>query len=131
MGMNKSVTKIPCTREQFFKYWLLFIQPLHKLPTREIEILACILNKRYELSQYITDDSQIDKFLLSTEIRDEIIQENGFSKNTLQVTLSNLRKAGILLEDGSLNKRLVPDLSKGSNRFDLMILFDIQGNNAE
>ena len=129
--MNKSVTKIPCTVDQFFKYWLLFIHPLHKLPAREIDILALILSKRHELSKYIIDEAQIDKFLFSTEIRSEIINSNDISKNTFQVTLSALRKAGVILEDNTLNKRFVPDLSKDSPRFDLMILFDIQDNNAE
>lgn len=124
--MNKSVSKIPCTINNFFKYWLLFTAPIHRLPAKDLEILSYILKKRYELSKIVVDDAKVDTFLFSTEIRDEIIEEHGITKNSLQVTLSHLRKAGILESGDKINKRLIPNLSKDSNRFDLMLLFDIQ-----
>ena len=129
--MNKSVSKIPCNLKTFFKYWLLFTAPLHKLPLRDLEILSYILSKRYELSKIISDDSKIDKFLFSTEIREEIIEENGITKNSFQVSLSRLRKYNVLEENGSINKRFIPNLARDANRFDLMILFEIHGNDAK
>ena len=126
--MNKSISKIPCTLDNFFKYWLMFTAPMHKLPPKDLERLSYILKKRYELGRFIVDDSQIDKFLFSTEIREEIIEESGTTKNIFQVTLSRLRKRGVITDKGDLNKRFIPDLAKGTDRFDLMILFDIKDN---
>lgn len=124
--MNKSVTKIPCNLTSFFMYWLMFTSPMHKMSTKDMEILSYILKKRYELSKIVVDDSKIDTFLFSREIRDEIVEEHGITKNSLQVALSHFRKIGVLLENDQLNKRFIPNLSPGANRFDLMILFDIQ-----
>ena len=126
--MDKSVTKIPCDLKTFFRYWLLFLQPLHNLPPKEIEVLSYILKKRYELSKFIVDDSKIDTFLFSKDIREEIISENNITKNTLQVSLTNLRKAAILLEGDKIHKRFIPPLTKDSTRFDLMLLFEITDN---
>lgn len=126
--MNKSVSKIPCSIDVFFKYWLMFTAPLHKLAAKDLEILSYILKKRYELSKIIVDDSKIDKFLLSTEIRDEIIEENNITKNSFQVTLSRLRKFGVLEANDTINKRFIPNLSHDADRFDLMILFEIKDN---
>jgi hypothetical protein len=124
--MDKSVSKIPCTIDTFFHYWLDFLAPIHKLPKKDSEILAYILKKRYELSKIVTDDSQIDKFLFSTDVRDEIIEENGITKNSLQVALTHLRKTGILEIGDKVHKKFIPNLSKDSTRFDLMLLFEIQ-----
>lgn len=126
--MNKSVTKIPCSLNAFFKYWLLFTYPLHRLPEKDMEVLSYVLKKRYELSKIIVDDSKVDTFLFSREIREEIVEENGITKNVLQVALSHLRKAGVIMERDQINKKFIPNISPNTNRFDLMILFDIQDN---
>lgn len=126
--MNKSVTKIPCNLNVFFKYWLLFTSPLHRLPTKDMEIFSYVLKKRYELSKIIIDDSKIDTFLFSREIREEIIEENNITKNTLQVTLSHLRKAGVIQPNEQINKKFIPNLAQNAERFDLMILFDLHDN---
>jgi hypothetical protein len=73
--MNQSITRIPCSITKFFKYWLLFTAPLHKLQNKEIDVLSIILKKRYELSKIITDQSTIDSFLFSRDIRDQILKE--------------------------------------------------------
>src|SRR5690554_6319586 len=112
--MNKSVTKIPCNLTSFFMYWLMFTSPMHKMSTKDMEILSYILKKRYELSKIVVDDSKIDTFLFSREIRDEIVEEHGITKNSLQVALSHFRKIGVLLENDQLNKRFIPNLSPGA-----------------
>lgn len=124
--MNKSVTKIPCSLKDFFKYWMMFTAPMHKLPPKDMEILSFILLKRYELSKIIVNDDKIDTFLFSRDIRDEIIAENNITKNTFQVALTNLRKAGVLLPGDKIYKKFIPPLSEDSYRFDLIMIFDIK-----
>lgn len=126
--MNSSVTKIPCTLHRFFKYWLQFTAPLHKLQNKDINVLAYILSKRYELSKVITDDDVIDSYLFSKEVREQILEESGESKANFSVTLSKLRKQNVILQDNKLNKKFIPNLSKDSSKFDLMIIFDIKND---
>ena len=124
--MNSSITQIPCTLDKFFKYWLQFTAPLHKLQNKDIEVLSFILKKRYELSKVITDDNVIDSYLLSREIRDQMLEESGETRSNFQVTLSKLRKQGVISPDGKINKRFIPNLDNDSLRFELMIIFDIK-----
>lgn len=136
MKSNCSVTKIPCTLKNFFKYWLQFTSPLHKLQNKEIEVLSVILEKRYELSLVITDDSVIDNFLFSKEVKAQILEELGMVRgNTFNQICSKFRKAGVLLEGNKLNKRLIPNFknpqSGDTGRFDLMFLFEIALPNAK
>lgn len=123
--MNSSVTKIPCNLDKFFKYWLQFTAPLHKLQNKEIKVLSFILKKRYELSYIIADDEVIDSFLFSTEVRDQIVLESGESKTNFSVILSKLRSKEVILENNKINKKFIPNIGRGSNKFDLMIIFDI------
>lgn len=125
--MNSSITEIPCTLNKFFKYWLQFTAPLHKLQNKDIEVLSYILKKRYELSKIIIDDSVVDSYLFSKEIRDQILEESGESRSNFQVTLSKLRKRNVISPDGKINKRFIPDLVETNTelRFELMVAFNI------
>lgn len=123
--MNNSVTKISCSLINFFKYWLQFTAPLHKLQQKEILILAHILKKRYELSYMVADDL-IDSYLFSTDMRKQICEEAGERPSNFQVILSKLRKQGVISSDNQINKKFIPHLQKDSKQFDLMIIFDIK-----
>ncbi len=124
--MDNSVTKIPCTLLNFFKYWLQFTSPLHRLQKKEIEVFAYILKKRYELSYMIADDNLIDSYLFSTDIRKQMCDESGEKVANFQVILSKLRKQGVITSENKINKKFIPLLSKDSVKFDLMIIFDIK-----
>ena len=126
---NSSVTKIPCTLLRFFKYWLQFTEPLHKLQTKEIEVFAYILRKRYELSKIIKEEALLDEYLLSSKVRKEINEEIGITIAYSQVIMSNLRKKGAITEDNRINKKFIPDLQEDSQTFNLMFTFDI-GNDS-
>lgn len=129
--MASSVTRIPCSYKQFFKYWLLFTAPLHHLQNKHIEVLACILMKRFELSQMITDDNIIDAYLFSTDIREQILLENNLERNVFQVSLTALRKAGYLSKDNKVNKKLIPSITKDDKQFDFAVIFDIKDDTKQ
>ena len=103
----------------------MFTAPLHKLRKKEIEILSIILRKRYELTKMINDDNMVDTFLLSKEIKEQIIEEAGESKSNFNVMLSNLRKQNVLIDGDKINKRFIPGLDMEGDKFNLMIIFDI------
>jgi hypothetical protein len=129
MNVNCSITKIPCSLTKFFKYWLQFTVPLHKLLPKDIEILACILKKRYELSLIITEEHTIDMFLFTKEVKEQILKELGMEQgNGYNQTLSKFRKLGIIMEGNKLNKRFIPNISRDGSKFNLMIVFDINND---
>lgn len=128
---DSSVTKIPCTIDKFFNYWLSFLAPLHKLSKRDIDIFAVILKKRYELSRVIVDDTTIDSYLFTREIKNQIIEELNIPSANFNVTLSKLRSYNIIIKENKvdkINKKFIPNLSPSSNRFDLLFLFNIENN---
>lgn len=124
--MNSSVTKIPCKLTRFFKYWLQFTAPLHKLTEKDMNILSHLLIKRYELSKVITDDDVIDSYLFSRDIKTQIIEESGETRTNFSVTLSRLRKQNVILPGNKINKKFIPHISKNVDKFDLILIFDIQ-----
>ena len=110
----------------------MFTGPLHKLTPKEVEVLAAILKKRYELSLVISDDDVIDTFLFSRESKKEIINDLGMKDGVMfSVTLASFRAKGVLSETNKLNKKYIPDMSRGTNRFDFIVVFDIKDNNVE
>ena len=53
-----NVIRIPASLEgSFFKYWFLFLEPFHHLTAREIDVIACFVKQRFELSKVIKDDT--------------------------------------------------------------------------
>lgn len=120
-----NVVRIPCSLNgKFFKYWFDFLQPLHSLTEREKEVVACFIKKRYELSQSITDESILNKYLMSQEIHKQIKDECNLKSSHLQVILTKLRKSGVIREDGSINPKYIPKVDPEKNSFSLLIYYD-------
>lgn len=56
MGRINNVISIPTTIEgKFFRYWLEFLRPFHKLSDRELDVVSAFLKERYELSKVVSD----------------------------------------------------------------------------
>lgn len=123
--MNSSVTKIPCSIKRFFKLWLESIQLMHKLTDKDMNILAHLLYRRFELSKSVTDDELLDSYLFSKDIKEQVIEDSGESKANFSVTLSKLRKQGVILEGNKINKKFIPNINKDSKRFEFVIIFDL------
>lgn len=120
-----SIIRIPTSiGGNFFKYWIEFLKPIHGLTDRQTEVAVCLLKKRYELSKYITDDILLDKVLLSEDVRKEIRDECNITLQHYQVVLSSLRKSNIII-DNRINKRFIPNIKTSSDRFTLMLNFEL------
>lgn len=120
-----NVVRVPCKLDgKFFKYWFDFLQPLHNLTEREKVVAACLLKKRFELSQSITDETILDKYLMSQDIQKQIREECNLKSNHLQVILTKLRKCGVILQDESINLKFVPKIDITKPSFNLMIYYD-------
>lgn len=120
-----NVVRVPCKLDgKFFKYWFDFLQPLHNLTKREKEVVACYIKKKYELSQSITDETILNKYLMSKDIEQQIKEECNLKTTHLQVVLTKLRKQGIITQDGAINPKYIPNVDPTKNSFSLLIYFD-------
>lgn len=108
----------------FFKLWLEFLKPLHRLPGRELAVLAALLQRRFELSRTITDDDLLDKVLFTDEIKKGIVENLGISPGNFQSVLTNLRKAGVITNN-TISKRYIPSLEYEEDSYRLLLNFKI------
>lgn len=121
------VVRIPCKFDySFFKRWFLFLQPIHCLTQREMEVAAAFVKHRYELSKVVTDEALIDKLVLSEDTKKKIREECNMTTSHFLVVIGKLKKAGIIV-DGRLNPRYIPKVVKGNNNYKLLLLFDFDG----
>lgn len=124
MNTCDSVVRIPAkTKEGFYKYWFKFLLPFHKLTEREMEIAACFLKHREELSKVISDPDILESVLMSDDIKDKIREECDISLPHFQIVIGKLKKANVII-DNKFNPRFVPKVKEGSDNFKLLLLFD-------
>lgn len=121
-----NIINVPTSLEgKFFRYWLEFLRPIHKLTSREIEVVELFLKKRYELSKKVSDKELLDKIAMSEDVKKEIREKLGITSQHFQVIMSKLRKNRVII-DNKLNKKFIPNLNKKESTFSLMIYFELQ-----
>lgn len=131
--MDKSIKKvieIPCDRrDNFFYYWLSFLNPLWKASPSMIKVASELLKHRLDLSKKITDSDVLDKHLITDkEIREEIMNACNMSYGSFNVVLGNLRKSNFFLGHYKINPKFIPkteDIEKASN-YNLLISFSFE-----
>lgn len=124
-GKPNNILGIPTTLDDFFRYWVDFLKPLHRLTDREVDVITAFLKKRYELSKDILDPVKLDKYLMSEDTKAEIREECNISSAHFQVIMGKLRKSKIIV-DGNINPRFIPNVKEGEGTFQLLLLFQIQ-----
>ena len=117
-------TNLKTSGLNFFKLWLEFLKPLHRLPGRELAVLAALLQRRFELSRTITDDDILDKVLFTDEIKKGIVANLGISPGNFQSVLTNLRKAGVITNN-TISKRYIPSLEYEGDSYKLLLNFKV------
>lgn len=124
-GVADNVIRIPCKVDgSFFRHWFQFLAPFHHLTDREMEVAACILKHRYELSKVILDSNLLDKVVMSEDTKAKIRKECEISLAHFQVIVSKLKKNKVII-DNRINPKYIPNISN-DNYFRLMFLFDFQ-----
>jgi hypothetical protein len=108
----KSNPKLKMSPEgDFFRAWVEFLKPVHNLTSREMDVLAAFLKKRYELSNVIIDADTLDTVLMSEGTKREIREECGVSAKHFQVIMSTFRKNGVVVNN-KIYLNLIPSVSK-------------------
>ena len=110
--------------KSFFIEWFRYLEPLHHLTEKEIEVIAAFARHRYELGKAIKDDNILDKYLFSEETKRQIRSELNISTNHFQVIMVKFKKNGVFI-DGKINKKLLPNLGEDATSYKLMLYFKL------
>lgn len=119
------LVKVPTTLDDFFKTWLIFLKPYHELTDRQIDIAACFLKHRYELSTVIKDERLLDENVMSESTKRKIREECDVTNAHFQVIIGELRKHKIIV-NGAINPKYIPALKENAENFSFMLYFQLQ-----
>lgn len=113
---------VKCTEDSFYRMWIEFLAPFHKLTSRERDVAARILQQYFKLKERCSDPVLLRELLWSQESRKDMRNSLGMSPAHFQMVLKSLRDANVLV-DGDLNKAYIPN--KGEEpRFLMCVMYD-------
>lgn len=120
---NNIVTVPTSMGIDFFKWWCIFLKPFINLTARETDIVAGLLKERWELSKSISDQSILDRMVMSDDTKKKVAEECNITLQHYNVLISNLRKSKVI-NNNIINPRLIPNIREDDNGcFQLLILF--------
>jgi hypothetical protein len=122
---NTNIVRVAPTKSKFFRYWFEFLHPFHKLPPREMDVLAAFLKHRYELSKIIRDEELLDKIVFSDDVKKKVREECNIKTQHFQVVMGKLKKAGLIQGD-KINKKFIPSIEEDAKEYRLIFHFDLQ-----
>lgn len=126
MGRINNVISIPTTIEgKFFRYWLEFLRPFHKLSDRELDVVSAFLKERYELSKVVSDQELLDRLIMSEDIKRKVRDVCNMSQTHFQVIMTKLKKNKVV-DNGRINPKFIPRLDKDADNFQLLLSFDLK-----
>lgn len=122
MKLNNLVP-VKCTETSFYRAWIEFLTPFHKLTKRERDVAARIIAQEFKLRDSIQDPVVRNEILWSQTSRRDMRESLGISPEFFQMIINKLKKAEVLFQDNSINPRYIPN--KGVEpRFMLGVLYD-------
>lgn len=120
-----SIIAVPTSLNgKFFRYWFEFLRPIHKLKDREMDVMSLLLLERFRLAEVIKDEELLDRNLFSKETKHIIAEKCNMNLKCLDTTLTQLRKAKMILNN-RINPKFIPAITKEQNNFKLLILFNL------
>jgi hypothetical protein len=121
MKLN-DVIPLKCTEESFYRLWMEFMTPFHKLTPRERDVAARIIAQYFRLKESIPDPEVLRDVLWSQKSRKDMRESLKMSQAHFQMVLAKLRENQVLVDD-TLNPAYIPH--KGdSPRYLLGVFFD-------
>jgi hypothetical protein len=108
--------------DSFYRMWIEFLAPFHKLTSRERDVAARIVAQYFKLRESIPDPEMLREVLWSHTSRKDMRESLGMSQAHFQMILAKLRTSGVLV-DGDINPKYIPHIG-ADPRFMLSIVFD-------
>ena len=119
-----NVIYLKCTEDSFYRMWVEFLTPFHKLTSREKDVAARILMQYFRFRDNVPDQEVLKELLWSRKSRKDIMDSLKMSSAHFQMVLAKLKTAGFLLNDGDIERRYIPHKMEGDSRFMLQIVYD-------
>ena len=110
---------------RFFRYWLEFLKPFHKLTEREIDVLAAFLKYRYELSKVISDPKLLNDLIMSKDTKRKIREDCGISHVHFYSIMDKFKKLKVIDND-RINPKFIPILDKDAKTIQLLLSFNLK-----
>lgn len=111
-----------CTEDSFYRAWIEFLAPYHKLTPRERDVAARIIAQYCLLKRSIHETEVLTDILWSRKSKNDMMRSLGMKPAHFQMVLAKLRAAELLIGE-DVNPRYIPH--KDDNpRFMLQIVFD-------
>ena len=117
-----NVIYLKCTDSSFYRMWIEFLAPFHKLTSREREVAARIIAQYFKLKDSIPDPEVLKEVMWSHTSRKDMRESLKMSQAHFQMILAKLRTSGVIV-DGDINPKYIPHISEDP-RFLLSIVFD-------
>ena len=117
-----NVIYLKSSPNSFYRQWIEFLAPFHKLTARERDVAARILMQYFRLRESIPDEEVLKEVLWSQNSRKDMRESLKMSQAHFQMILAKLRESEVLVK-GSINPRYIPHLGE-EPRFMLSIVFD-------
>ena len=108
----------------FFRIWLEFLRPFHKLTDREADVMATFLKYRFQLSKVVSDQEILDKLTLSEDTKKKVREDCDISQAHFQVIMTKLKK-NKMIENGKINPRFIPRVEQDAKSFQLLLSFEL------
>lgn len=113
---------VKCDEHSFYRAWIEFLVPYHKLTSREQDVAARILETYFKLREHIEDPEVLRDVLWSRSSRKDMMEAEKMTQAHFQMVLGKLKKAGFLV-DWNIAPMFIPHKGEGS-RFVLAVVFD-------
>lgn len=123
MGVKQAL--IRTSEKNFFKHWLVFTKPLHKLDKMELEVTALLLYHFFEFKKEMSNDHLAWKLTFDYETKAKIVKELNTNDQSFRNVLTALRKNNVIV-DNQINPSFIPRLDLDRSRvFSLVFKFEI------
>lgn len=109
----------------FFRIWLEFLRPFHKLTERETDVMASFLKHRFELSKVVSDQEVLNKLTMSEDTKRKVRDDCNISQAHFQVIMTKLKKSK-MIDNGKINPRFIPRVEQDAKSFQLLLSFELQ-----
>lgn len=107
----------------FFRAWVEFFKPVHKLTNREMDVLAMFMKERYNLGKVILDADVLDKVLMSEGTKRKIREACGVTPRYFQVIMCKFRRNKVI-NNNKIALNLLPSIT--DDGVGLLIYFDFK-----
>ena len=111
-----------CTENSFYRMWIEFLAPFHKLTARERDVAARIIAQYFRLKESIPDPEVLREVLWSQTSRKDMRESLGISQAYFQMVLAKLKTSGVLV-NGDINPKYIPHKTD-EPRFMLSVVYD-------